>query len=75
MDNSYIRDYQVNLLECNFNDDLERLKAIAYGLDYILNGMEYELETADDQYKYNQLTTCYLKLKKIIEEETNESFN
>ena len=30
----YIRDYQVKLLENTYSDDLERLKAITYGLEY-----------------------------------------
>ena len=63
---SYIRDYQVKLLENTYNDDLERLKAIAYGLEYILNGMEYNLETNEDKKDYNTLTTCLMKLKEII---------
>lgn len=69
MEESYIKDYQINLLETTYNDDLERLKAICYGLDYILNGMENNIETSEDTYNYNQLTTCYITMQKIIEEE------
>lgn len=65
---SYIRDYQTNLLENIYSDDLERLKAITYGLEYILNGMEYNLETDDDKKDYNTLTTCLLNLKEIVKE-------
>lgn len=68
MSDSYIRDYQVNLLAKTYNDDLERLKAITYGLEYILNGMEYNLETDDDKKDYNTLTTCLLNLKEIVKE-------
>lgn len=68
MSDSYIRDYQINLLENTYNDDLERLKAITYGLEYILNGMEYNLETDEDKKDYNTLTTCLLNLKKIVKE-------
>lgn len=69
MEESYIRDYQVELLENVYSDDLERLKSICYGLDYILTEMGYNLETTEDTYNYNQLTTCLLKMQKIIEEE------
>lgn len=63
---SYIRDYQVKLLENTYSDDLERLKAITYGLEYILDGMEYNLETNEDEEEYNTLTTCLMKLKEIV---------
>ena len=63
---SYIRYYQVKLLENTYSDDLERLKAITYGLEYILDGMEYNLETNEDEKNYNALTTCLMKLKKIV---------
>lgn len=66
---TYIRDYQVNLLENTYNDDLERLKAICYGLEYILTGMEYNLETNEDKYNYNKMTACLLILKEIIKEQ------
>lgn len=64
----YIKDYQINLLENIYSDDLERLKAITYGLEYILNGMEYNLETNEDKKDYNTLTTCLLSLKEIVKE-------
>lgn len=69
MEESYIKDYQINLLENTYSDDLERLKAINYGLDYILNNLQYNLETSEDTKKYNSLTTCYLTIKEIIESE------
>ena len=69
MEESYIRDYQIELLEKVYNDDLERLKAIYYGLDYLLYGMECNIETSEDTYNYNRLTTCLLTMQKIIEEE------
>ena len=65
---SYIRYYQVKLLEDTYSDDLERLKAITYGLEYILDGMEYNLETNEDKKHYNTLTTCLLNLKEIVKE-------
>lgn len=68
MENSYIRDYQCKLLEDTYNDDLERLKAIFYGLDYILNNIQYNLENDNDIYNYNKLTTCYIVIKEIIQE-------
>lgn len=69
MEESYIRDYQIKLLEDTYCDDLERLKSLCYGLEYILNGMENNIETNDDQYNYNRLTTCLLTMQEIIEEE------
>jgi hypothetical protein len=68
MENSYIRDYMCNLLEDTYNDDLERLKALFYGLDYILNNIQYNLENANDIYNYNKLTTCYIVIKEIIQD-------
>ena len=68
MSDSYIRYYQVKLLEDTYSDDLERLKAITYGLEYILDGMEYNLETNEDEKNYNELTTCLMKLKEIVKE-------
>lgn len=69
MNESYIRDYAINLLENTYDDDLERLKAISYGLDYILNGMEYNLENNNDKRNYNKLVTCLLTIEEIIKEE------
>ena len=68
MENSYIRDYMNGLLGNTYNDDLERLKALFYGLDYILNNMQNDLENANDIYNYNKLTTCYIVIKEIIQE-------
>ena len=68
MENSYIRDYMNSLLENTYNDDLERLKALFYGLDYILNNIQYNLENANDIYNYNKLTTCYITIKEIIQD-------
>jgi len=65
---SYIRDYEINLLENTFNDDLERLKALCYGLDYVLSNLENNIENNDERYNYNRLTTCYITMKEIIEE-------
>lgn len=69
MEESYIKDYQINLLQNIYTDDLERLKAINYGLDYILNNLQYNLETAEETKKYNSLTSCFLTIKEIIESE------
>ena len=69
MEESYIRDYQINLLQNIYTDDLERLKAINYGLDYILESIQNNVETAEDTKKYNSLTTCYLTIKNIIDSE------
>lgn len=69
MEESYIKDYQINLLENTYSNDLERLKAINYGLDYILNNLQYNLETAEETKKYNSLTSCFLTIKEIIESE------
>ena len=68
MENSYIRDYICNLLEDTYNDDLERLKALFYALDYILNNVQYNRETNNDIYNYNKLTTCYIVIKEIIQD-------
>lgn len=69
MEESYIRDYIVNLFENTYSNDLERLNAIKYGLDYILNSISSELETNEEKHAYNQLTTCYLTIAEIVEEE------
>lgn len=74
MENSYIKDYTENLLENTFNNDLDRLKSIMYGIDYILNNLQYNMETDNDKSSYNKITTCYLIIKEIIDqEETKEN--
>lgn len=65
---SYIRDYQINLLENTYGDDFERLNAIYYGLDYILNNLQYNQETNEDIYNYNRLTTCLITVKEILKD-------
>lgn len=69
MEESYIKDYEINLLENVFDNDIERLKAIKYGLEYILENIEHNIDTDNDKYKYNQLTTCLITINKIVEEE------
>ena len=68
MENSYIRDYICNLLENTYNDDLERLKAISYGLEYILDNLQHQKETDNDIYNYNRLTTCLITINEIIKD-------
>lgn len=68
MNETYIRDYIVNFLDNTYDGDLEGLKAIAYGLEHILNNLEYKQENGNDIKNYNSLTTCYLKIKEIIKE-------
>lgn len=65
---SYIKDYQINLLENIYNDDLERLKAITYGLEHVLNSIENNTETENDVYTINRITTCLITLKEIVKE-------
>lgn len=74
MENSYIKDYIENLFENVFENDFERLKALYFGIDYILNNLQYNIETAEEKNNYNKITTCFLKLQEIIknEEEKNE---
>lgn len=73
MSESYIKDYQIKLFEDIYTNDLERLKAINYGLDYILNNIQFNLETPKDKKNYNTLTTCFLKISDIIKEEDNNN--
>lgn len=75
MGNSYIRDYMYNLLENTYNDDLERLKAIGYSLEYILNNLQYQKETDNDIYNYNRLTTCLITINEIIKENKGDVKN
>lgn len=70
---SYIRDYQVKLLEDVYNDDLERLKGVCYGLEYIIDSIEQNIETTKDQYKYNRLVTSLITIKEIIKEEEEKN--
>lgn len=72
MADSYINDYIVNLLDNVYNDDLERLKALYYGLDYILNSIQNNIETDTDAKNYNTLTTCFLSIGDIIKQETEK---
>lgn len=68
MKKSYIKDYIINLLENTYNDDLEKLYAIYYGLEYILNDLQYNQETNKDIYNYNRLTTCSITIKEILKD-------
>lgn len=70
---SYIRDYQVKLLDDVYNDDLERLKGVCYGLEYIIDNIEQNIETTKDQYKYNRLVTSLITIKEIIKEEEEKN--
>lgn len=69
MEESYIRDYMLNLLENTYSDDLERLKSLYYGLESVANSLQFNLETNEDKYNYNRIVTCIITLKKIIDEE------
>lgn len=73
MEESYIKDYIVNLLDNTYGGDLEGLKAIAYGLEHILNNLEYKQENVNDIKNYNSLTSCYIKIKEIIKEYDDQS--
>lgn len=68
MEESYIRDYIYNLLDNTYNDDMERLKAIYYGIENILNSLQYQLETSKEKNIFNRLTTCQLIINDIIKE-------
>ena len=69
MEESYIKDYILNLLENTYTDDLERLKAIMYGLENILNDTQYNAENDNEKKQYNQLTTAYLIIKDVVKEQ------
>ena len=66
MEESYIKDYIVNLLDNTYTDSLERLKAISYGIESILESIEQNIETNNDKNNYNKLTTCLLTINEII---------
>lgn len=68
MEESYIRDYMVSLLENTYSDDLERLKAIYYALEYITIGKEYEAETDNEKKNLNTLITCLIGIKEIVDD-------
>ncbi len=68
MDEFYKKDI-INLLENNYINDLERLKTINSGIDYILNNIKYNIQTEKDQKNYNKITSCFLTINKIIKEE------
>ena len=70
---SYIRDYQIKLLDDIYNDDLERLKAIAYGLEHIIDSIEQNIENSKDRYNYNRLVTSLITIKEIIKEEEEKN--
>lgn len=69
MEESYIKDYILNLLENTYINDLERLKAIMYGLEDILNRTQYNAETDDEKRNHNRLTTAYLIIQEIVKKE------
>lgn len=73
-----MRDYYISeqirgIMEYNYDNDLERLKAIHYALDYVLNNIEYNQETNEDTKIFNTLTTIDLQLNEIIKD--NEGAN
>ena len=73
-----MRDYYISeqirsFMDYNFDNDLERLKAIHYALDYVLNNIEYSQETNEDTKVFNTLTTIDLQLSEIIKD--NEGAN
>lgn len=67
MTNDYIKDYILNLLDSTFSNDLERLKAIYYGLDDIISSLTLNAETSEDKKALNTLTTCLLSINEIIQ--------
>lgn len=73
MGESYIRYYIINLLDNTYTDSLERLKAISYGIESILEEIEENIETNNDKNNYNKLTTCLITINKIVEEEDNNN--
>lgn len=73
-----MRDYYISeqireFMEDNFGNDMERLKAINYALDYVLNNIEYNQVTNEDTKVFNTLTTIDLQLSEIIKD--NEGAN
>lgn len=61
MEDSYIKDYIINLLENTFNDDYDRLKALKFGIEYILENIKNEIENEFDEENFDKLA-CSLKL-------------
>lgn len=72
MNEYYIEKYMTNLLENTYSDDLERLKAVVYGLESISNSIERNIETPEERYNYNKIITCLITLKEIVEAENNK---
>lgn len=73
MENSFIKDYILNLLDNTFSNDLERLKAIYYGLDDIISSLTLNAETNEDKKTLNTLTTCLLSINEIIQGNEDEN--
>jgi len=71
MENSYIKGY-VETLFNTIDSEFDQLKAIYYSLDLLINSLQFNLETNQDKYTYNRLTTCFLTIEKIIKEYENE---
>ena len=71
MENSYIKGY-VETLFNTIDSEFDQLKAIYYSLDLLINSLQFNLETSQDKYTYNRLTTCFLTIEKIIKEYEEE---
>ena len=67
MENSYIKDFIINLLDSAFDNDLERIKTIYYGLDYIISNLTLNAETNEDKKTLKTLNTCLLSINEIIQ--------
>ena len=67
MENSYIKDFIINFLDSAFDNDLERIKTIYYGLDYIISNLTLNAETNEDKKTLKTLNTCLLSINEIIQ--------
>lgn len=62
-----IKDYVYNFLENTFNDDVDKLKAMYYGLNDILGNIALNVDSDEDQKYFNKLNTSIKKIKDVID--------
>lgn len=75
IEDSYIKDYILKLFENVYSNDLEKLKAIYYGLVDILDSIQFNLETEEDTENYKQLSEALDIIYSVIKKEEQKEHN
>ena len=66
VEDSYIKDYIINLLENTFNDDYDRLKALKFGIEYILENIKNVIENEFDEENFDKLAYSLKLINEVV---------